>query len=333
MKALKIGLIILGILLGIVLLFLIGLKVGEKLRYLGYYKDAQKEFKTPGISDNLVQQGMVYVEEKDVFLVCGYMSDNTPSRVYVLSEEGKVLSSTKLLHADGSDYLGHTGGMEYYGNHLYITEGTKDKEYDGGLDVFALDEVLAGAESVKSTGRVKTYNNPAYCHIENGYMLVGEFYREVDYETRDSHRVMTPAGDDNRAMISVFRLDESPLGISGEPVARISTRGLVQGMCITEEHIVLSTSWSISSSHLYVYDKDKIEEQGVYEIDGVDAPLYHFDGDALVAEIEMPPMSEELVYKDGRIFVLSESACNKYIYGKFMSGGHLYSYDLSEALQ
>ncbi len=328
MKALKVILIILGIIVGLILLLLLGVKVGEKLRYLKFYQNAEKEWKTPGISDNLVQQGMVYIEEKDIFLICGYMSDDTSSRVYVLDSDGKVQSFTELRHEDGSIYTGHTGGMEYYENCLYITEGTKEKGYDGGLDVFPLDEILAGAETVNTLGRVKTYNNPAYCHIENGYLLVGEFYREVSYETLDSHRMKTPAGDQNNALITVFKLDDSALHVSGAPIAGITTTGLVQGMCIVDQkYIVISTSWSISSSHLYVYDAEKLtQESEPCMIDGNLIPIWHLDSASLVKTIEAPPMTEEIVYLNGKIYILSESACNKYKYGKFMSGNYLYSY-------
>lgn len=327
-KALKIMLITVGLVLGIILLLLLGLKIGEKLRYLSFYKNANREFKMPGVSDNLVQQGMEYVEEKDVFLICGYMSDNTASRVYVVSSEGEVLSITELKNEDGSDYLGHTGGIEYYGNCLYITEGTPEMGYDGGLDVFPLDEVLSGAKSVTRLGRVKTYNNPAYCHIYNGYMFVGEFYRETDYETLDSHRMTTPAGDNNTALITVFKLDDSEFHIDGAPVAGITTTGAVQGMYVLgDEQIVLSTSWGLSTSHLYFYDVKKITGfDEVCEVGDETFPIYHLDSASLIADVEAPPMAEEVVYKDGKLFILCESACNKYIYGKFMSGGHLYSY-------
>lgn len=327
-KAVRITLITVAIVLGVIILALAGVKIGERIKYREFYKDANKEFKMPGIKDGLVQQGMEYVEEKDVFIICGYMADNSASRVYVVSSDGKVLSKTELKNEDGSDYTGHTGGIEYYGNNLYITEGTKEKGYDGGLDVFPLHQVLDGAKEVKKIGRVKTYNNPAYCHIYNGYMMVGEFYRENDYETLDSHRLKTPSGDDNTALITVFKLDNSKLNISGKPVAGITTTDAIQGMyTIDDSQIVLSTSWGLSTSKLYFYDMLLIEsDMNTVIIDGNPMSLYHLDSKCLVKTLKLPPMAEEIVYKDGKIYVLNESACKKYIFGKFLSANNLYSY-------
>ncbi len=328
-KAVRITVITLSIVLGVIILLLSGVKIGERIRYREFYKDANKEFKMPGISDGLVQQGMEYVSEKDVFIVCGYMANGSASRVYVLSSDGKVLSKTSLKNADGSDYVGHTGGIEYYGNNLYITEGTKEKGYDGGLDVFPLNEVLEGKSEVKKVGRVKTYNNPAYCHIYNGYMLVGEFYRENDYETLESHRMVTPCGDKNTALITVFKLDDSRFNISGAPVAGITTTDAIQGMyTIGDKQIVLSTSWGLSTSKLYFYDMLKIESyDSAMLVDGNPLSMYHLDSKCLVKTLELPPMAEEIVYKDGKILVLNESACKKYIFGKFLSGNNLFGYN------
>ena len=330
-KGLKITLITLCVLIGFILFLLVGIKVGEKIVFLDFYSNANIEFKMPGANDNLVQQGMVYNEDEDVFLIAGYMSDNSASRVYVVSRDGEVLHKVALKNADGSDYTGHTGGIKFYGNYVYITEGTGEKGYDGGLDVFPLDKILAGEESVTTLGRVKTYNNPAYCYIYNGYMMVGEFYHEEAYETADGHRFTTPAGDKNNALIMVFDIDGNTenFGISKEPVAIISTTGDVQGMeIIDNEQFVLSSSWSISKSKLRFYDLNKITKGENTSLYGLSLPTYHIDSSALVKTVEAPPMSEEIVYLDGKLFILNESACNKYIFGKLMSGNELYSYNV-----
>ena len=328
-KAVRITMITVAIILGVIILALAGLKIGERIKYREFYKNANKEFKMPGISDGLVQQGMEYVSEKDVFIICGYMANDSASRVYVVSPNGKVLSKTELKNEDGSDYTGHTGGIEYYGNNIYITDGTKEKGYDGGLDVFPFDKIISGEKEVKKIGRVKTYNNPAFCHIYNGYMMVGEFYRENDYETADSHRFTTPCGDKNTGLITVFKLDDSPLNISGRPVSGITTTGAIQGMyTIGDSQIVLSTSWGLSTSKLYFYDMLKIESyNSAIPVDDNFMTVYHLDSKCLVKTLELPPMAEEIVYKDNKIYVLNESACKKYIFGKFLSANNLYSYN------
>ena len=328
-KAVNITVITLSIIIGVIILALAGVKIGERIIFSEFYKDANKEFKMPGVNDGLVQQGMVYNSEKEVFIVAGYMSDNTASRVYVVSKDGKVLSKTQLKNEDGSDYLGHTGGVEFYKNNLYITEGTKEKGYDGGLDVFPLNEVLEGKEEVKKVGRVKTYNNPAYCHIYDGYMFVGEFYRENDYETLDSHRIETPSGDLNTALITVFKLDDSKFNVSSKPCAAISTTGAIQGMYILDgKEIVLSSSWGLSKSKLYFYDMLYIKSDlETVIIDGNPLSLYHLDSACLKDTLEAPPMAEEIVYLDGKLYILNESACKKYIFGKFLSANNLYSYE------
>lgn len=340
-KALKVTLITIGIILGVILLLLGGIKVGEKLVFNSFYKNATKEFKMPGLGSNLVQQGIVYIEEEDVYLVTGYMSDDTASMVYVVSKSGEVINKVALKNSDGSDYLGHTGGIEYYENNVYITEGTKEKGYDGGLDVFPLDAILTKTEATK-IGRVTTFNNPSCCLIYKDYMLVGEYYKEEAYETLDSHRIETPAGDLNTSLICVFRLESGNdnFGIGKEPIAAITTTGAVQGIeTIGDEQIVLSTSWGLSKSKLYFYDMSKVDtseraatliEGGntASEEDDIRVEVYHLDSASLVNILEAPPMSEEMVYLDGKLFILNESASNKYIFGKFMSGNYMYAYQV-----
>ena len=181
-------------------------------------------------------------------------------------------------------------------------------------------------------GEVKTYLDPAWCYIHDGYLLCGSFYEPESYETPESERMTTPAGDQNTSLVTVFRLDATqPLGVDPIPVAAISTPNRVQGFCVTDTgEVALSTSWSINSSVLYFYDAEKLTVQGTYKVNDVEVPLIYMDSASLTRTVKAPPMAEGILCIDSRLYVLNESACNKYIFGKLLSGYGLYSYDLKK---
>lgn len=319
MKALKIaGKILINVVLTLVLLLLV-LQLGVTVRYFDFFNHSKSEFLIPGLSDNWVPQGFDYIEESNTYLMCGYMSDDTASRVYIRDGDGNT-TYTNLLYADGTPYRKHAGGICHNGLYVYLAG-------DDGVDVFALSDILNGGDAHK-LGKIVLGHDMAYCSFYNGYLLAGNFYHETTYETPEKHRITTPAGDANTALITVFREDfTSELGVDPVPVAAISTPGKVQGICFTsDEQIVLSTSYSVASSHLYYHNID-LERRGTVEACGQQVPLYYLDSATLAHTATMPPMSEELLFKDGRVWVLCESACNKYIYGKFIRGYQVYSYD------
>ena len=53
---------------------------------------------------------------------------------------------------------------------------------------------------------------------------------------------------------------------------------------------------------------------------------YHLESKDILETITAPPMAEEIFYKNGKIFMMNESAGNKYIFGKFTTGLYTYSY-------
>ena len=111
-----------------------------------------------------------------------------------------------------------------------------------------------------------------------------------------------------------------------------STISNVQGMCLTTSgKIILSTSWGLSKSHLYQYNVSNTSASsfGRITLNGQQVPVYYLDSSTLEKTVVAPPMAEELVYLDGRVFILSESASMKYIFGKFMSGNHVYSFPMA----
>ncbi|MBQ7323922.1 MAG: hypothetical protein IJW96_05095 [Clostridia bacterium] len=327
----------LRILLALVLLLGLaigGFKMYDWIAYNDFYSNAEVAFPTPGANDGFVQQGFDYLPEERDFLVTGYMADGTESRVYRLCRRGIELSMTKLLTEEGEPYTKHTGGIVRNGEYVYITND------EGGLDVFAYSDIEAGAETTKKIGWIPTYNVPAYCYIYDGYLFTGSFFIEEDYETPAYERMMTPNGEQNYSLMTVFKLDETKeFGVDSTPKALISTTRCVQGMCITDDgKIVLSTSYGLSASQLFIYDTTNLPKKGDYTFTDGETftfeglPLYYLDNAStnLVETVKAPPMAEELVYLDGKIYIMNESACNKYIFGKFTTGYNVYAYKYAE---
>lgn len=318
MKATKtIGKVLLYITIAVIMLLLV-LRFGVTALYFDFFNHAESEFLIPGLTSSWVPQGFDYLENEQTYLMCGYMSDDTASRVYVRQDSGDT-HYVNLLYSDGTAYRKHAGGLCANGNYLYIAG-------DDGVDVFSLTDVLEGRDA-KKLGKIVTGHDMAYCYFYNGYLLAGNFYYPNDYETPAEHRITTPAGDSNTALMIVFKADENgQFGIDPTPVAAFSTSEKVQGICFTSDNeIVLSTSYSVKSSHLYYHRIDTSRSSTVTAC-GVEVPLYFLDSATLTDTVTLPPMSEELVYKDGRIYIMCESACNKYIYGKFIRGYQLFSY-------
>ena len=91
--------------------------------------------------------------------------------------------------------------------------------------------------------------------------------------------------------------------------------------------MMLSTSWGLSASYLYEYDL-KRASVGEIEINGAKVPLKYLDSACLTESIKAPPMAEEIVYLDGKVIIMTESASKKYIFGNFTSGRRVRSFEL-----
>ena len=334
MKGVLIGI---AIFLAIILVAVLGFKLYDYIVAYDFYQNSEVAFETPGVRNSaFVPQGMEYVESDKVFLFTGFMNDGKNSRVYVRHEDG-TLTHTGLMWPDGSAYTEHTGGIAQFGDYVFITGTTE-------IDVFLYSDILQGKETAVLQGSFKTFVDPSHCTVysdETGdYFLTGSFYYEGEYDTPDCEHIVTPAGDKNTSVILVYRLNKDvEFGIELNPIAAISTRLKVQGICFTDDgHLVLSNSWGITPSELHFYDTSKMTCIENYHYFGVNEsgleydvvlPMYFADSDSHVGKVLAPPMSEEIVYHDGKIYVLNESASRKYLFGKLTTGNNLYAYDFS----
>lgn len=367
MKAKKVGkvfLIILAVIVALALLFIAGYNIYQKISYREFNKVSEKEFKIPGLSDGFVPQGITWVEndgKEGMYLVCGYMSDGSASRIYMTNgKSGKELkqSFVSLFTNDGKADHAHAGGISVFGDFVYIATGHE-------INVYSLSELLGAKE--KSTDLVDAYveksrdseftgviepigtfnpqTGPAFVHVEDGYLFVGEFYIAEDYETPESHHMTTDSGDYQQAIMTVYVLSkDAELGLlEKRPVAAFSITDKAQGMCFVkddkgETKMLISTSYSVASSHIKVYDNPmksylsllagvKDASDGTFTTDDGDkVPLFYVDSAHLEKDWVLAPMSEELLYKDGKVYIMCESACKKYMFGNLTGARNCYSF-------
>lgn len=330
-KALKVVLIILCCLIGLVLVFLLGVRGYFRIPVSGYYKISEKAFVIPGLSDGMIHQGLAYDSESDTFFITGYRTDGGASQVSLVSKsDGKEQKRLNLANDDGSAFTGHVGGITVHGNYVYVADSK-------GLFVFNKADFTSAADgdSVKSVGLFGTAAGDdnlrvSFTNIDGDTLYVGEFYRAENYQTPDSHKYKTSAGDENTALILAYKLDDScPLGISDKVERAYSIPGLVQGMCLDSDgRIYLSTSYAVAFSHIYCYDAAK--EEGTLTVLGQEVPLYVLDSSTLLHDMELAPMAEEIVIVDGKLYTMCESATNKYIFGKFTSAKYCYATDIAK---
>lgn len=322
MKILKFVKTLLACLLALVLAVLLVLQVGVTLMYRDFFFHADNVFRIPGLYSDIVPQGFHYLQDHQIYLMSGYMKDHSSARVYLRQADGTT-RFTQLQYADGSTYDEHAGGITVNGDFVYLPGKM-------GVDVFRLSDILEGG-TAKMIGKINMEYDGDCCTFYNGYLFVGDFYHPETYETPANHRITTPAGDENKAIIAVYKSsDTAQLGVEPQPVAAISIREKVQGIGFTDDgKIVLSTSYGFASSHLWFYQPDQTRQDSMMLM-GNQVPLYYLDSDNLAHSVEMPPMSEEVICMDGKVYVLFESASTKYLYGNLIRGTHVYAYEMAQ---
>lgn len=288
--------------------------------YNNYYKIESNVCVNPGLDDGFVCQGVCAAEDAGKILVCGYMDDNSNSRVYVVDIETNEYYHVKLTRNGGDLYKGHAGGMATSGDTVYIANASK-------LFVFSLTSLLSAKDGdfVDIGSGVPVNNAASYVYCDEDYIYVGEFHHtEDDYDK--AHTL-----DDGETVVNaiVSRYTHSAIqNHSGDEAAvpdRIYTvREKVQGICFTPDgEIVLSTSYSIAHSYYYVYNAADCIDTGK-TFGGV--PVFELG--KCTKEIKAPAMSEDLDYYDGKVITVYESASNKYGFGKLFFANDVNAIDI-----
>lgn len=266
--------------------------------YSDYYSMKTDVCDNPGLSDGFVCQGICAVEDENAILVSGYMADDSASRIYVtdLDSNSYYLS----LQSEGEAFDGHAGGIAVWGDRVYIANGSK-------LYLASLYEVFSSdnGDTLEIGSGVEINNAASFVFADDKYVYVGEFHDGGAYVT--DHPYETENGTHYAIMSRYLHEDLST------PDKVYSIRDKVQGMCMTDDgKIVLSTSYGLASSEYFVYNESEATDSGK-TLDG--APVYLLTD--CIYEFDGPAMAEGLDFSNGSVITLTESASDKYIYGKF----------------
>lgn len=321
----------LALILAVVFVLCVMVGYGARLYFMmpvkDYYQASEQVFVIPGINSGFIPQGISYDERTDSFFITGYMNDGSASPIYV-KPNYKTSTATMIRMADenGNPYHGHCGGLSVHGDYVYVAGGNGVYVYDYTSIVNA-----ANGSSVNALGHFDAANGDGMgvaftCVAERG-LILGEFYREENYQTPKTHHLTSPAGDQQTAIAFEYAFsdaDDAVFGLHPTPVRAYSMPGLVQGMEISGSTMYLSTSYGVAFSHILKYDMQKMSME-THTFEGLTIPLYYADSAALVKDMMIAPMSEEIVLHDGKMYVMYESASNKYIFGKLLSAQWCYA--------
>lgn len=285
----------------------------------GFFNHADEEFAIPGLDTDFVPQGFTELKGYNKYVISGYMNDGSPSRFYVIDQETKAVDKYITLKIqDTKMYNGHAGGVASYGSLLWTVSYAEDLD-KGIVFCFDVSRVLAAdnGEVVPIRDFFDPLNNADCVFVQDDMLWIGEFYRENSHETDEDHHKKTRTGDKHHALAYGYKISEKyNTGVINEecPDKLLSIRDLCQGIDVTSDgKFVLSTSYSIPNSHLYYYNNVLEEEPHATARVGLsEVPMWYLDDNALINSVEIPSMAEEIVIKNGRVYILFESACKKY---------------------
>lgn len=319
--------IIFGIIGGIIIaaaLVVFGVNVFVQLTYAQFNEKASVAVPIPGLNNGFIPQDIDYLDDADAWLFSGYAQNDAASPIYKRNSDESVARIVPEL-PNGEAYAGHGSGITSNNDYVFLTQ-------DEGILVFSAEDVATAEDGqhVRAIGEKPLDFTPAFMNIENGILYLGNFYREGNYETPDHHRIETPAGETNPAVMYAYpQDDQASFGFADAADRVYSITERIQGMCETPSgNIVLSQSYGLASSYLLEYGTTDIQPVGTFYADGQEVPLYSLNSGNLENEISAPPMSEGIEYHEGKIYVSFESATDKYIFGKLYGAGNVFALTL-----
>ncbi|KRF09649.1 hypothetical protein ASG89_15645 [Paenibacillus sp. Soil766] len=276
----------------------------------------------PGLAEDFVPQGMAYDKDEDWIIITSYMEDKRPSTLSIIDAKTDQLIKYVNLYDGNVPYNGHAGGVAVSKDHVWIASGSTIYQLSKEDLINAPDK---GGVSFES--KFLTITNASFTNYADGVLWVGEYYYPPTYTTPASHKVLTRDNSYQYAWVAGYRLDDQtdvlPTGRNDGtnavvPDLILSIPDKTQGMAMLHDSIMLSQSYSRSrDSNLLKYNKPDFNGTAdtTVKINAIDVPLWYVDSQAKAAgnnDLLVPPMLENTIERNGKLYLLFESGANEY---------------------
>ncbi|MCR4735602.1 MAG: hypothetical protein K5829_11420 [Treponema sp.] len=322
----KILIVILSVIAALILLLVLGINIYTKVPAMSAYSKSKGAFIIPYSNKGYIAQGLAYDKKSDNFYLTGYMKDGSASPIFIVNRKTKKLvNAVRMANPDGSDYCGHAGGLSIMNDKIYVAGSEKSCFYvfeKAELDNAKKDSYIAYTETI-NLAKNSDVMLAAYTTVCDDMIFAGEFYRDIVYVTPENHKVNTKDGLQYAIAVG-YKLK----GNEASPEIVYSVPNQIQGMCFSDDKIYLTSSWGLSHSKVYVYDRKSLVQAGSKEVCGKMLPLYELTLENLEKSWTLPPMAEEIEFVDGKLYISNESASDKYIFGKLTGGQWCRAYNL-----
>ena len=295
----------------------------DELQLRDFYNNSEEAFIIPGLKEGFIPQGLFYEEKNDVFLISGYYKDKTqPSRIIVVDGEGNFIKSVGC-HGKKNKATGHFGGIAVFEDNVYIATTSV-------THVLSLSKILAADDDAYVPIEAELYTDTtcSYVNVCDGVLYIGEFTDITFEDIKGATNIYTDKCMQKYfSRVNAFVLDENaPWGIKTDkideennmvPDFAMTSPFKIQGMTRLNDgsFVFTASSTAITNSRVYKYkDVTKGEADKIINVNGVDVPLYFCETLDKTGYYRVPTYLEEItVYKDGSVYIITESAASAYI--------------------
>lgn len=288
-----------------------------------YFDNSIKAFTVPDIDNGYIPQGIAYDPASDNIFLTGYMGNGSESPIYIMDRKtGDFVKKIKMQDEAGQKFNGHSGGLSVLGDKLYVAGSTKACMY-----VFSLKELFKAEDGSSVAAERKIglrtsgdFMRVSFTSCDDSLIYAGEFHKGAIFYTHASHLV-EGEGVRQKAYLMGFLTD----GDSAVPGKVYSIPDSIQGACFDGDYVYLSQSKGVLAGRILAYDLKDIPQSGTKTVLGKEIPLYILSEKNAAKVTPIPPMCEELVTADGKLYTIFEAASNRYIIGKFMGLKSVYA--------